>query len=123
VLAATEPVRATGLLRAGGGPGIFNWRPIEAGALIGLGRLDDAAIALSEFEDAIPGTGLASAALALARCRGNLALASGHVAQAEAAFTRGPHARGARADAAALKMREIITTPSITGRESELGPV
>jgi ATP/maltotriose-dependent transcriptional regulator MalT len=89
VLAATEPVRATGLLGVGGCPGIFNWRPIEADALIGLGRLDDAGIALSEFEDAIPGAGLASAALALARCRGNLALASGHAAQAEAAFTRG----------------------------------
>jgi DNA-binding CsgD family transcriptional regulator len=89
VLAATEPVRATGLLSAGGCPGIFNWRAIEADALIGLGRLDDARIALSEFEDAIPAAGLASAALALARCRGNLALASGHVAQAEAAFSRG----------------------------------
>ena len=89
VLAATEPVRATGLLGAGGCPGIFNWRAIEADALIGLGRLDDARIALSEFEDAIPGAGLVSAALALARCRGNLALASGHAAQAEAAFSRG----------------------------------
>jgi DNA-binding CsgD family transcriptional regulator len=94
VLAAVEPVRATGLLGAGGAPGIFNWRPIEADALIGLGRLDDARIALGEFEAAIPGTGipgtgLASAALELARCRGNLALASGHAAQAEAAFSRG----------------------------------
>ncbi len=94
VLVATEPVRATGLLGPGGCPGIFNWRAIEADALIGLGRLDDAGIALGEFEAVIPSTGipgarLASAALALARCRGNLALASGHAAQAEAAFTRG----------------------------------
>jgi DNA-binding CsgD family transcriptional regulator len=81
-------VRATGLLGVGGRPGIFNWRAIEADAMIGLGRLDDAEAALSEFEAAIPQTGLASAALALARCRGNLALASGHAAQAEAAFTR-----------------------------------
>ena len=88
VLVATEPVRATGLLGVGGRPGIFNWRAIEADAMIGLGRLDDAEAALSEFEAAIPQTGLASAALALARCRGNLALASGHAAQAEAAFTR-----------------------------------
>ena len=42
VLAATEPVRATGLLGVGGCPGIFNWRAMEAAALIGLGRLDDA---------------------------------------------------------------------------------
>jgi DNA-binding CsgD family transcriptional regulator len=89
VLHATEPVRATGLLGVGGCPGIFNWRAIEADALTGLGRLDDAHAALSEFEDAIPQTGLASAALALARCRGNLAVARGYASQAEAAFTRG----------------------------------
>jgi DNA-binding CsgD family transcriptional regulator len=89
VLHATEPVRATGLLGAGGRPGIFNWRAAEADALTGLGRLDAAETALSEFEGAIPRAGLASAALALARCRGNLAVASGHASQAEAAFTRG----------------------------------
>jgi DNA-binding CsgD family transcriptional regulator len=89
VLAATEPVRATRLLDVGGRPGIVNWRAIEADALIGLGRLDDAETALSEFEDAIPAAGLASAALALARCRGNLAVARGSAAQAEAAFARG----------------------------------
>jgi DNA-binding CsgD family transcriptional regulator len=89
ILHATEPVRATSLLGVGGRPGIFNWRAIEADALIGLGRLDDADAALSEFEDAIPQAGLASAALALARCRGNLAVARGHASQAETAFTRG----------------------------------
>jgi ATP/maltotriose-dependent transcriptional regulator MalT len=89
VLAATEPVRATRLLGVGGRPGIFNWRAVEADALIGLGRLDDAETALSEFEDAIPAAGLASAALALARCRGNLAVARGHARQAEAAFRHG----------------------------------
>jgi DNA-binding CsgD family transcriptional regulator/tetratricopeptide (TPR) repeat protein len=94
VLAATEPVRATRLLGTGGLPGIFNWRAIEADALIGLGRLDDAQTALSEFEDAVPGAGLPSAALALARCRGNLAVARGHAPQAEAAFARG-HVVGA----------------------------
>jgi DNA-binding CsgD family transcriptional regulator len=89
ILLATEPVRATSLLGVGGRPGIFNWRAIEADALIGLGRLDDAETALREFEDAIPAAGLASAALAVARCRGNLAMAKGHASQAEAAFTRG----------------------------------
>jgi ATP/maltotriose-dependent transcriptional regulator MalT len=89
VLAATEPVRATRLLDVGGRPGIFNWRAIEADALIGLGRLDDAEAALGEFEDAIPAAGLASAALALARCRGNLAVARGSVTQAEGAFRQG----------------------------------
>jgi DNA-binding CsgD family transcriptional regulator len=85
-LLATEPVRATGLLGIGGRPGIFNWRGIETDALIGLGRLDDAQTALSELADAIPAAGLASAALTLARCRGNLATARGLAAQAEAAF-------------------------------------
>ena len=89
VLVATEPVRATSLLDVGGRPGLFNWRAIEADALIGLGRLDDAETALREFEDAIPAAGLASAALAVARCRGSLAVASGLAARAEAAFTRG----------------------------------
>jgi DNA-binding CsgD family transcriptional regulator len=89
VLLATEPVRATSLLGVGGHPAVFNWRAIEADALIGLGRLDDADIALSEFKDAIPAARLASADLALARCRGNLAAAGGAASQAEAAFARG----------------------------------
>ncbi len=89
VLAAIEPVRETRLLDVGGRPGIFNWRAIEADALIGLGRLDDAQTALSKFEDAIPAAGLASAALALARCRGNLAVARGSATQAETAFRQG----------------------------------
>jgi DNA-binding CsgD family transcriptional regulator/predicted ATPase len=88
VLAATEPVRATGLLGVGGHPGMFTWRGLEADALTGLGRLDDAETALGELEAAIPAAGLASAALTLARGRGNLAVASGDVAQAEAAFRR-----------------------------------
>jgi hypothetical protein len=88
VLRATEPVRATRLLGVGGRPGIFNWRAIEADALIALGRLGDAELALDEFEGAVPRPGLRSAALMLARCRGNLAVASGDAAQAAAMFER-----------------------------------
>jgi ATP/maltotriose-dependent transcriptional regulator MalT len=88
VLVATEPVRARRALAVGGCPGIYNWRAIEADALIGLGRLGGAAVALDEFEAAIPHSGLASAELALARCRGNLAAANGDDAEAETAFTR-----------------------------------
>jgi DNA-binding CsgD family transcriptional regulator len=88
ILLATEPVRATGLLGAGGRPGIFNWRGLEVDAMIGLGRLDDAETALGDFENAIPAAGLASAALTLARCRGNLAVTRGQATQAEAAFTQ-----------------------------------
>jgi ATP/maltotriose-dependent transcriptional regulator MalT len=88
VLVATEPVRATGLLGVGGCPGIFNWRAMEAAALIDLGRLDEAAAALGDFEAAIPQCGLASATLALARCRGTLAAANGNATQAELEFAR-----------------------------------
>jgi DNA-binding CsgD family transcriptional regulator len=88
VLRATEAVRAIGLLSVGGCPGIFNWRAMEATALIALGRLDQAAAALREFESAIPRSGLASATLALARCRGTLAAANGNGNQAEAEFAR-----------------------------------
>jgi DNA-binding CsgD family transcriptional regulator len=88
VLVATEPVRATGLLGVGGCPGIFNWRAIEADALIGLGRLDDAETALNDFEAAIPESGLASANLALTRLRGNLSAARGQAMQAEGLFAR-----------------------------------
>jgi len=88
VLLATEPVRATGLLGVAGCPGIFNWRAMEADALVGLDRLDDAETALHEFEAAIPQSGLASAALALARCEGNLAVATGNPTRADEAFAR-----------------------------------
>jgi ATP/maltotriose-dependent transcriptional regulator MalT len=87
VLAVTELVRATGLVGVGGLPGMFNWRALEADALIGLGRLDEARTALDEYEVAIPRSGLTSAALAVARCRGNLALASGDAARAQAMFS------------------------------------
>jgi ATP/maltotriose-dependent transcriptional regulator MalT len=88
VLVATEPVRARRLLAVGGCPGIYNWRAMEADALIGLGRLGDAEAALNEFEAATPEAGLGSAAMALNRCRGNLATANGEAAKAEAAFAR-----------------------------------
>jgi DNA-binding CsgD family transcriptional regulator len=88
VLAAIEPVRATRLLGVGGRPGIFNWRSIEADALIQLGRLADADAALSDFEAAIPLGDPVSAARSLARCRGNLAMASGQVTSAGQEFDR-----------------------------------
>ena len=86
VLRATEAVRATGLVAVGGRPGIFNWRAMEADALIGLGRFGEAAFALDEFDAAIPAAGMASATLALLRCRGNLAVAVGDARAAEGAF-------------------------------------
>jgi ATP/maltotriose-dependent transcriptional regulator MalT len=89
VLAATEPVRATSRLEVGGRPGIFNWRTIEVDALIELGRLADAEVALSEFAAELPVGNPPSAVLGLARCEGNLAMATGDHSRAEAAFVRG----------------------------------
>jgi ATP/maltotriose-dependent transcriptional regulator MalT len=88
VLTATEPVRATNLLKVGGRPGIFNWRAAEVDALIELGQLDAAESALQDFETAIPDSGLASAALSVARCHGSLAAARGEDADAQQAFDR-----------------------------------
>ena len=88
VLLATELLRASGLVGAGGRPGIFNWRAAEVDAFIGLGRLDEAAHALDEFETAIPLSGLPSAALMVERGRGNLAAAHRHGVDAETAFAR-----------------------------------
>jgi ATP/maltotriose-dependent transcriptional regulator MalT len=67
---------------------MFNWRALEADALIRLERFDEARTALDEFEAAIPPSGLHSAALALSRLRGNLAVATEELAQAKAMFER-----------------------------------
>jgi DNA-binding CsgD family transcriptional regulator len=53
-----------------------------------LGRLGDAERALDEFDSVVPHGGLGSAALTLARCRGNLAAAMGDETGAEQAFSR-----------------------------------
>jgi DNA-binding CsgD family transcriptional regulator len=88
VVDAAEPVRVAGRLSMGGLPGKFNWRALEADALIEMDRLDEAKIALDEFEAAIPPGGLASAALVLARCQGNLAVATDDVTLASTMFER-----------------------------------
>jgi DNA-binding CsgD family transcriptional regulator len=73
----------------GGLPGVFNWRSSEVDALIGIGRLADAEVALREFEEAMREPNPPSAVLALARCQGNLAAATGDPSRADAAFARG----------------------------------
>ncbi len=86
VLAATELLRATGLVQVGGLPGMFNWRATEVDTLIALGALGEASVALDEFERAIPSSGLPSANMALARSRGNLAVARSDENEAEDHF-------------------------------------
>ena len=84
VLSATAPARALGWPEI---PGLAaDWRPLELEALIGLGRLPEAAAALAELEAAIPASGLASASMAAARLRGSLAVAGGELAAAEESF-------------------------------------
>ena len=88
VLTAIERLRATELLGVGGLPGMFNWRGIEVDALLALQRFAEAETAINEFEGAIPRSGLASATMAIARCRGNLAAATGDVSRAEREFVK-----------------------------------
>jgi ATP/maltotriose-dependent transcriptional regulator MalT len=87
VLAATSAVRALGRDEVFGLPGWADWRPLEVDALIGLGRLDDAAAALQELLAAIPAFGLPSASMTAARLRGNLSVARGDLAGAGESFT------------------------------------
>jgi len=89
VVAAVEPVRATGRLAVAGRPGIFNWRASEIDALTAMARLGEAEAALREFEAACSEVPVPSALLMLARCEGNLAAARGDRSGAEASFRRG----------------------------------
>lgn len=86
VLRTTMGLRAIGHTEALGFPGWYNWRTLEADALIGLGRLDGAQVAIDELEGSIPTSGLASASLAVARLRGRLATARGDSAGAQGFF-------------------------------------
>jgi DNA-binding CsgD family transcriptional regulator len=87
VLSATAPARALGGALGGAEvPSVADWRPLEAEALIGLGRVDDAGAALAELDAAIPAFGLPSASMTAARLHGNLAVLRGDLAGAEESF-------------------------------------
>ena len=60
----------------------YDWRSLEIDALIGLGRLDEAEMALAELEAFLSPAGAASGLVAAARLRGDLACAAGHQAAA-----------------------------------------
>jgi DNA-binding CsgD family transcriptional regulator len=83
VLSATAAARALGPVKVSG---VADWRPAEAEALIGLGRVDDADAALAELEAAIPAYGLPSASMTAARLRGNLTVLKQDLAGAEESF-------------------------------------
>ena len=81
--AAAAALRATGKTEFLGG---YEWRIIEIDALIGLGRLGEAGMALAELEAFLSPVGAASGLVAAARLRGDLATAAGHPDAAAAAF-------------------------------------
>jgi DNA-binding CsgD family transcriptional regulator/tetratricopeptide (TPR) repeat protein len=87
VMSAAASVRALGRQEAFGLPGSADWRPLEVGALISLGRLQDAEAALGELASVASARGGRLAGLTAARLRGNLAVARGDLAGASDAFT------------------------------------
>jgi DNA-binding CsgD family transcriptional regulator len=94
---AAAGVRATGQAEYLGRPGHYEWRSTEIDALIGLGRLSQAKAAQVEFENVLSRGGPASARVAAARLRGDLATAAGRLPDAEAAFESAwRHAEGLR---------------------------
>ena len=96
VVGAAAAVRATGRTKF---PSLmpYDWRSLEIDALIGLGRLGQAETALAELDTVVSPAGPASALVAAARLRGDLATAAGHPAAAAAAFeTAWRRAQGVR---------------------------
>ena len=77
--------------------GRYGWRCLEIDALIGLGRLGQAETALAELEAPLSPASPASAMVAAAWLRGDLATAAGHQGAAAEAFeTAWRRARGLR---------------------------
>ena len=95
---AAAAARATGRAQHLHLVGRYDWPSLEIDALIGLGRFGQAETALAELEAALSPAGPASALVATARLRGDLATAVGHQAAAAAAFeTAWRRAHGLRA--------------------------
>ena len=86
VIGAAAAVRATDRAQPAGLLRRFDWRTLEIDALIGLGRLAEAEVALAEMEAVLPPAEPPSVLVAAARLRGDLAAAAGHPAAAAAAF-------------------------------------
>ena len=105
VVDAVAAVRATGRAEFLTLLGRYDWRSLEIGAFIGLGRLDEAETALAELEAALSPAGPASARMVAARLRGDLATAAGHQGAAAAAFeTAWRRAQGLRAPLALAQL-------------------
>ena len=86
VVDAAAAVRATGRAQMLSLLTGHHWRSLEIDALIGLGSLGQAETALAELEASLSPAAPASALVAAARLRGDLATAAGQQAAAAAAF-------------------------------------
>jgi len=86
VVDAAAAVRATGRAQILSLLTGHHWRSLEIDALIGLGSLGQAETALGELEASLSPAAPASALVAAARLRGDLATAAGQQAAAAAAF-------------------------------------
>ena len=67
-------------------PGILDWQILYAGALVGLGRLRDAEVVLSQFTRLARERGRAQSLAGAERVRGTLDAALGHADDAEVSF-------------------------------------
>ena len=89
VLRALEPVVGMRVREAVDEPGFWPWQDLYADALVSSGRLGEAEAFLRSHEELAISRGRGSALGGLARARGRLEAAHGHLPEAEAAFRRG----------------------------------
>jgi DNA-binding CsgD family transcriptional regulator len=88
VLRALAPVVALAEREAMDQPGFWPWQDLYAEALVGTGRLGEAAVFLTPHEELAAARGRGAMVARLARARGRLEAARGRVSAAEAAFGR-----------------------------------
>jgi DNA-binding CsgD family transcriptional regulator len=86
VVSSVEPLLQLTHVPALYEPGVMPWRELYTGALVSMGRLDDAEQALAPYEALAAERGRRSSSANAARVRGRLEAARGHPEAAEAAF-------------------------------------
>jgi DNA-binding CsgD family transcriptional regulator len=88
VLRALEPVVAMTDRQGVDEPGFWPWQDLYGDALVSAGRWDDAEAFLVPHEELAAARGRGAVIAGLARVRGRLEAAQGHLPEAEAAFRR-----------------------------------
>src|SRR5690242_14834540 len=89
VLRALEPLAGLPERVGVDEPGFWPWQDLYGDALVSAGRLDEAAAFLAPHEELAAVHGRGSMIASLARVRGRLEAARGHLPAAEVAFRRG----------------------------------